>query len=192
MENVNKTITNWLNELEDFKYPTYEQLPDIELYMEQMMYFLERELAIFKTSSLDKVITPFMINNYVKGEVINKPVAKKYSKEHLSKINETCMLKSVLSISETKQILDKEYEDTNISDAYNSFKTLSENVYKEKSKEILDKMDSIEDNDTKSLTSLALNLATEASANIAIAKRMLYYIKKYEDMKIIKEELKKD
>lgn len=190
MENVNKTIKNWLNELKEFNYPDYEKLPDIELYMEQLMTYLERELFIFKTSSLDKVITPFMINNYVKGKVIDKPISKKYSREHISKINETILLKNVLTIAETKQILDNEYECISKSDVYNSFKELSEEKYNEVADKAIKEIDEINDNDTATLNNLALRLATEANAYITIAKRILYFTKKYEDMKKINEELK--
>ena len=61
MENVNKTINNWLDELDNFKYPSYESLPDIDLYMEQLIMYLDRELKVFKTSSLDKVITALLL-----------------------------------------------------------------------------------------------------------------------------------
>lgn len=192
MENVNKTIKNWLNELKEFDYPDYEKLPDIELYMEQLMTYLERELFIFKTSSLDKVITPFMINNYVKGKVIDKPIAKKYSREHISKINETVLLKNVLTIAEAKQILDKEYECDEKSDIYNNFKALSKEKYSEVADKATHEIDDINDNDVSSLNNLALRLATEANAYVTVAKRILYYTKKYEDMKKINEELKEE
>ncbi|UKI49383.1 MAG: DUF1836 domain-containing protein [Clostridium sp.] len=53
-----------------------KKLPDIDLYMDQVVTYLEKQLKILATSSLDKQITSSMINNYVKGEVISAPVSK--------------------------------------------------------------------------------------------------------------------
>lgn len=191
MENVNKTINNWLDELDNFKYPSYESLPDIDLYMEQLIMYLDRELKVFKTSSLDKVITPFMINNYVKGEIISAPITKKYNREHIAQINETCSLKQVLTVSEIKQILDVEYENKENYEAFNEFKHLTEEKLEEAIKETKEALSNISDNDINSLTNLSLKLAIQANAYITLSKRMLFYIKKYKDMKDIKEELKK-
>ncbi len=103
MKNVNKSLENWLNELNNFSFKNYEAKPDMDLYMEQILGYLDRELSIFKTSSLDKQITSSMINNYVKGDVIASPILKKYNREHIAQIEEVCTLKSVLSLGEIKQ-----------------------------------------------------------------------------------------
>lgn len=190
MNKIKSTLENWLNDLSNFKFPNYEEFPDIDLYMEQVMIYLERELKIFQTSSLDKVITSSMINNYVKGKVVSAPIGKKYNKEHLALINETCSLKQVLSISEIKQILDIDYQNGN-DIAFNSFKDIS---YEEFSKAILltkDKLNNIEENNIEDLSKLALNLSITANAYITISKRILYLIRKFSEMQEINEELKK-
>lgn len=190
MEKIKTTFLNWLNELENFKFPNYEEFPDFDLYMDQIMNYLERELRVFQTSSLDKVITSSMINNYVKGHVISAPIAKKYNREHLALINETCSLKQVLTISEIKQILDIEYDGNNNSTAFNNFKDISYNEFNNAIKASKDELDNIEDNDINSLTNLALRLSITANAYSTISKRLLFYIRKYNEMKEIKEELK--
>ena len=107
MNSVNKTLISWLKDLDKFSYKNYEQLPDIDLYMDQMITYLDKQLNIFQTSSMDKQITPSMINNYVKGEVVSAPIAKKYNREHIALIEEVCTLKQVLSIAEVKQVIDE-------------------------------------------------------------------------------------
>ena len=57
MESINSILGKWLNELDKFSYKDYTDLPDIDLYMDQVVTFLEKQLAIFQTSSLDKQIT---------------------------------------------------------------------------------------------------------------------------------------
>ncbi|NMA66074.1 MAG: DUF1836 domain-containing protein, partial [Clostridiaceae bacterium] len=86
MELQNKLI-KWAEELGKYKTPDWSLLPDIYLYMDQVITWLERQLGIFIQSEEEKLITPSMINNYVKNEVIPRPEQKKYSREH-----PTCML----------------------------------------------------------------------------------------------------
>ena len=79
MNSINDILANWLEDLNQFSYKDYKDLPDIDLYMDQVVTFLDKQLSIFQTSSLDKQITSSMINNYVKGEVVSAPIAKKYN-----------------------------------------------------------------------------------------------------------------
>ncbi len=190
MDKIIPVLTHWLEELNDFKFPDYEALPDIELYMDQVMTYLQREMSVLQTSSLDKVITPSMVNNYVKGKVVSAPISKKYNKEHLAQINETCYLKQVLSIAEVKQILDQQYTDSKTNDAYTKFKELSKEKYTDAINFTKKELENIDENDVSSLTNLSLMLSSTANAYITIAKRILFYCKKYSDMKEIKEELK--
>ena len=110
MFDVNESLNNWLNKLNDFNFTNYEKLPDIELYMDQILTIIQRELSLFNYSSLDKQLTSSMVNNYVKGEVIPAPISKKYSREHVAILEEICTLKQVLSIAEIKQIIDSTYK----------------------------------------------------------------------------------
>ena len=43
MDNINQSLEKWLNELNNFSFKDYENLPDLELYMEQVINYLERE-----------------------------------------------------------------------------------------------------------------------------------------------------
>ncbi len=190
MDKIKTILTHWLDELDKFQFPDYEKLPDIELYMDQVMTYLQREMNVLQTSSLDKVITPSMVNNYVKGKVVSAPISKKYNKEHLAQINETCYLKQVLSIAEVKQILDLEYKNNNTYDAYTKFKELSKEKYSDAIEFTKKELENIEETDVSSLLNLSLMLSSVANAYITIAKRILFYCKKYNDMKEIKEELK--
>ena len=190
MDKIKTILTHWLDELDKFQFPDYEKLPDIELYMDQVMTYLQREMNVLQTSSLDKVITPSMVNNYVKGKVVSAPISKKYNKEHLAQINETCYLKQVLSIAEVKQILDLEYKNNNTYDAYTKFKELSKEKYSDAIEFTKKELENIEETDVSSLLNLSLMLSSVANAYITIAKRILFYCKKYNDIKEIKEELK--
>ncbi len=183
MLKINEILTTWLAELENFRFPDYERFPDIELYMDQVITYLDRNLAVFKTSSLDKQITSSMINNYVKGQVITSPIAKKYNKEHLALIEETFALKQVLTISEIKQILDTTYALEDKGEAFNKFKKLFTIKNDEACMTAKTALKNAKDNDKADLTEIALSLATTANAYITIAKRILFYLKKEEELR---------
>ena len=49
MNSIKKALENWLNELNNFSFKNYEELPDIDLYMDQVVTFLDKQLYIFQT-----------------------------------------------------------------------------------------------------------------------------------------------
>ena len=192
MLNVNDILTKWLTDLQGYRFPDYERFPDIELYMEQVITYLDRSLSIFSTSSMDKQITSSMINNYVKGQVISAPISKKYSKEHLALLEETYALKQVLTINEIKQILDVKYKDGNNADAFNQFKRLYGEKLDEASQTTKNALKNVDENDTEALTDIAVNLAAAANAYITIAKRILFLLNKNEEIKAQEEKEKEE
>ena len=183
MNSINKILDNWLNDLDKFSYKTYEELPDIDLYMDQVITYLEKQLQIFQTSSLDKQITPSMINNYVKGEVITAPISKRYNREHLALIEEVCTLKQVLSIADVKQIIDEKHRKDEVDHAlvFNFFRQLVNEKNKLAINEAKEILNDVEDNDLAKLTDLATNFAVTANAYINISKRILFLMKIYQD-----------
>lgn len=194
MNSVNQTLEKWLNELSKFSYKDYHELPDIDLYMDQVVTFLEKQLAIFQTSSVDKQITSSMINNYVKGEVVSAPISKKYNREHLALIEEVCTLKQVLSIAEVKQVIDERYrkEEKPNDEVFNHFRellTLKNNEVIDIAKRTLEK---IEANDLTALTDLAVDFALSANAFIIISKRILFLNKLFQEQQENKNEKDKN
>ena len=191
MDSINKSLENWLNDLNNFSFKSFEQLPDLELYMDQVVTFLEKQLYIFQTSTLDKQITPSMINNYVKGEVLPAPKSKKYSKEHLALIEEICTLKQVLSIAEVKQILDKSYDNDDKNESFNRFNQLNSEKTSQVVLEAFKLLNETEENDYSKINDIALEFAVTANSYINIAKRILYLSRTYERIKELNEKNKK-
>lgn len=192
MDSIKKALENWMNELNNFSFKDYEALPDLDLYMDQVIQFLDKQLYIFQTSTMDKQITPSMINNYVKGEVLPSPISKKYNKEHLALIEEICTLKQVLSIAEVKQIIDSEYKDTTFkADVFNKFNHLNNEKIDVSVEEAFKHLNDIEENDTQALTELAMDFAMTANTYIQISKRILYLIRAYEIAEKAKEDAEK-
>ena len=77
-----------------------EDIPNIDLYMDQVTTFMEKSLKCYKRSESDKILTKTMINNYAKAKIFPAPVKKKYSQTHLMLLIMIYHLKSILSIKD--------------------------------------------------------------------------------------------
>lgn len=83
-----------------------EEIPKIDLYMDQVIQLFENKFAETKRNEEEKILTKTMINNYAKGKLIFPIQNKKYSKEHLILISLIYQLKGALSINDIKVTLD--------------------------------------------------------------------------------------
>lgn len=89
--------------LRGVKFPTWDTLPELELYMDQVISLMERYLSTVniepkELDGADKIITPSMVNNYVKKGYMPAPIKKKYRKEHLAYLFIICTMKQSLPI----------------------------------------------------------------------------------------------
>lgn len=104
-----------------------EDIPNIDLYMDQVTTFMENHLKNHKRNDEDKILTKTMINNYAKNDLLPSPEKKRYTKEHMLLLTLIYYFKSVMSINDIKKLL------APISDTYfqgNNGKDLSY-IYKE-------------------------------------------------------------
>ena len=96
------TLRDDINSWEPVKW---EGLPDIDLYMDQVVTYLRRQLALFQDDSEASLVTRSIINNYVKDGIVPRPVNKRYAREQLSALMMACVLKRVLPMQQVKQLL---------------------------------------------------------------------------------------
>ena len=89
----------------DFHLPRWENLPEIELYLDQVIKYLEDHLEPFFADKSEKIITKAMVNNYVKHGVLTPPVKKKYGKSHLAHLFVISLMKQVYSINDIKLLI---------------------------------------------------------------------------------------
>lgn len=82
-----------------------EDIPQIDLYMDQVIQLFENKFGSSKRNEEEKVLTKTMINNYAKGKLLFPVKNKKYSKEHLILIAMIYQLKGALSITDIKTTL---------------------------------------------------------------------------------------
>ena len=84
-----------------------EEMPNIDLYMDQLTTFMDDRLK--KTTrhpETDKILTKTMINNYAKNDLLPPPVRKKYSKDHLILLIYIYYLKNILSINDIQTLIE--------------------------------------------------------------------------------------
>lgn len=94
----------WLRELVRPEMTEWERLPDIGLYMDQVLTLVERQLSIYRRGD-ERLVTAAMVNNYIKDGLLPRAEAKKYTPTHLALLLVIGTLKQVLSIPDIKRIL---------------------------------------------------------------------------------------
>lgn len=93
------------NTILSYHLPRWKELPELDLYMDQIICIIDRYLNIFAPEDPeDKLMTPTMINNYVKQRVVTPPVSKKYDRPKVAFFLILALLKRVMSISELAQL----------------------------------------------------------------------------------------
>lgn len=111
-------------EIKDFHLPRWNELPNIDLYIDQLVSFLEQYLYGYiknDNEKDEKIITKTMINNYVKHNIIKPPVNKKYHKEHIASLFVVFVLKQVYSINDIKKLIILAIETSSVEEAYDRF-----------------------------------------------------------------------
>ena len=101
--------------------PRWNELPEIDLYLDQVVNYIEKYLGQYTVNKEDKIITKTMINNYVKLGIMPAPEKKKYSKSHIAYLIVICVLKQVYSISDIGKLISLTIQYFELSKAYNRF-----------------------------------------------------------------------
>ena len=98
-------IRKILADLQKIDYIRPEEVPNIDLYMDQVTTFMDEHLMFCKRYPEDKLLTKTMINNYTKNNLLPSPQKKKYTKEHMLLLVFIYYFKSFLSINDIQSIL---------------------------------------------------------------------------------------
>lgn len=106
----NDLLNSILNNLESMDHITVEELPNINLYMDQLTTFMDSRLSNEKRYPEDKVLTKTMINNYAKNNILPPPDRKLYSKQHIVTLIFIYYFKNILSITDIQKVLDPIHE----------------------------------------------------------------------------------
>ena len=96
-------INTLRDDIDSWEPVKWEGLPDIDLYMDQVVTYLRRQLALFQDDSEASLVTRSIINNYVKDGIVPRPVNKRYAREQLSALMMACVLKRVLPMQQGRK-----------------------------------------------------------------------------------------
>lgn len=118
----NNLMDNCSGECE-FNFPRFQQLPRVPLYKDQVIIYIENILKPITFNSKEKILTPTMVNNYVKQKVVAAPVDKKYNESQVAYLIVICILKQVFSITEVSELLEIQTSSYPIEAAYDYFCT---------------------------------------------------------------------
>ncbi|MBQ1211654.1 MAG: DUF1836 domain-containing protein [Clostridia bacterium] len=167
----------------------WDRLPELKLYMDQVLTLLEKELAVASEDG-DNPVTSSMINNYVKDGVLPRPEKKKYGREHLAYLYIICMLKSQLPLPQIARLLEM-LSPEEPSALYDDF-------IRQKQAALADAVDRIREagEDPQAKAELAMSLALEANAKHLAAGMLMRSLmpnkeSEKEAAKIAKKEAKK-
>jgi len=116
-EKYNKEILDLIRSMQNIDYIKPEDIPDIDLYMDQVTTFMDEHLQSSKRFDNDKILTKTMINNYTKNNLLPPPDKKKYTKEHMLLLIFIYYFKNFLAINDIKSVLgpvsDKFFQEKN-------------------------------------------------------------------------------
>lgn len=105
-KNHNKFIEDLLEFIKSRDYVYSKDIPNIDLYMDQVTTFMDDHLGLFKRTEEEKILTKTMINNYSKCEILPPTNRKKYSHEHMILLLFVYYFKNILSIPDIKTLLE--------------------------------------------------------------------------------------
>jgi DNA-binding transcriptional MerR regulator len=163
-------------------------IPEMALYMDQLLTFLDGKLSSFKRVGDDKLLTKTMINNYTKIGLIPKPFNKKYDTYHIILLILIFNLKNVLSISDIQSLftpilknIDTPDDDViPLREIYSTFLELKQNEYmeftstfNEKHQEIKEKTLTATDKQLAELFLTVIMLVAQANASKRLAEKII-------------------
>lgn len=176
----NKTFDDILIQVENISDLKSQDIPSLDLYMDQIMTLFDINLADNKRYKDDKLLTKTMINNYSKEGLLKPIKGKKYSKDHILQMLLIYSLKNTISIQEIKKVLQPYHESTEkIEPIYNQFLTQKKEVSHSVTTSLQELINTNQMNldDPDQFTTMLLLLCTLSNQYKTIAERLLdtYY-----------------
>lgn len=104
-KDLEQTIKQITQDIRDITYMDETRIPDIGLYMDQVIAYLEDHLYSSRRNEDDKIITKTMINNYAKNGLIPAPEKKKYTPDHIMILVLLYYYKNFLSMSDIEKLM---------------------------------------------------------------------------------------
>ena len=181
-------LQGWLGELSGSALAEWDRLPDIGLYMDQVLTLMDRQLSFYKRDDQDKLLTQPMINNYTKDGLLPRAQDKKYTQGHLALLSVLCSLKPVLSISDLSILLENTQLENDEKQIYEFFLDAQKSAIDGAREELLPKFNELldtvsanhitSDSYHREMALMALRMAIEARVRIMMTQKILDLISK--------------
>ena len=172
---------NFLSKIKSFKnfnMPRWDDLPEIDLYMDQVISVTDKLLGSLSVENAP-ILTPSMINNYVKNRILPPPVKKKYSREHLAKLIIICIMKPIMEISAIADIMTRNEALFGTAQMLDKFSSMFEKNIASRARSSELAMESTEKTE-EMLCAIAVENAVKAGAEKVIAEHAYAEIRKIE------------
>ncbi|OYQ67894.1 DUF1836 domain-containing protein [Aerococcus sp. 1KP-2016] len=178
----------WVKSLDEVRMPRWEEITEIPLYMDQLIAVVTKYLEPFQVFSDDKIpVTSSMVNNYVKLNLIPKPIKRHYNKRHIAYLIVITLFKEVISIQDIRRVLIFLANSQGNSNAYNQFCELLEKTIKHSGNVYLNKTDDYENNlnyaSKEDYDRYIIFLACEMITNLLFAKKFIDLIEQENEEK---------
>lgn len=121
-ELVAQRLEVWDKYLDKYRLPTWDQIPNMGLYMDQVISLVARYLdKLFSDTEDITMITPSTINNYVRLKIMPAPRKKRYFREHIAYLIVICSLKQSMSMSNIQKILPYDLSEEEVKKQYEAY-----------------------------------------------------------------------
>lgn len=176
-----KNLENIINEIANRGTIKSEDIPSLDLYMDQIMTLFDNHLHDHKRYDDDKLLTKTMINNYSKEGILKPIKGKKYTKEHILQMLLIYSLKNTITIQEIKKILACFHKDSKETEPiYDQSLQLTDEIIKRRSKELIEFIEEkkLNANNYEDLTIIIFIICSLSNFYQSIAEKILdtYYI----------------
>ncbi len=104
-QDIDALVSKIIDQLSNLSHIRPGEIPNIDLYMDQVTSFMDEHLQSSRRYEKDKILTKTMINNYTKNKLLPPPEKKRYSKEHMLVLIFIYYMKGFLSLDDIKAIL---------------------------------------------------------------------------------------
>lgn len=172
MKELENQMTHWGKTLLSFHLPRWEELPELDLYMDQVITLVDQYLSPVIHSQKHTLLTPSMVNNYVKNGMIPSPKKKRYTRKHVAFLIAITLLKQVLTIAEVKQGILFQGKMIGIRNAYNLYCEMQEGAIHRVCMQAMGQ-EVKEMTEVYEIQYLAAQSATKAFANKLLAEKII-------------------
>ena len=115
-------LRRWEKYLAAYRLPAWEQIPDLGLYMEQVVLLLRQYLDYLPPElKQPEPITAAAINNYVRTRLLPEPRKKRYYRVHIAYLIMICTLKQALRLSELQTLLPGDLPEDEVRRTYDAY-----------------------------------------------------------------------